>query len=111
GMRPAVLCWPWPMISSTCWRTAPQRLQRPGRHAPTLMDEAKQQVLGADVVVVQHPGFVLSQDHHPLGPVGEPLKHAPSRPSPSAAPQWTSRYIASAAQARYVVSGVVRDLS
>src|SRR5215813_5332358 len=83
----------------------PQRLQRPGRHSLALMNEAKQQVLGADVVVVQHPGFFLSQDHHPPCPVGKPLKHPrPALRSPTA-PQCTSRYIASAPQARYVVSG------
>src|SRR5262245_12291551 len=47
------------------------------------MNEAEQQVLGADVVVVQHPGFFLSQDHHPPCPIGKPLKHAPFRPSKS----------------------------
>jgi hypothetical protein len=37
----------------------PQRLQGLGRYTFTLMDEAEQDVLGADVVVVQHPGFFL----------------------------------------------------
>ena len=31
-----------------------------GGHALTLMDQAKQDVLGADVVVVEQPGFFLS---------------------------------------------------
>src|SRR5258708_30030090 len=45
------------------------------------MDEAEQDMLGADVVVVQHPGLFLSQDHHPPRPVGKPLEHlvAPHR--------------------------------
>ncbi|GAB7051833.1 hypothetical protein JCM9534A_69590 [Catenuloplanes indicus JCM 9534] len=40
------------------------------------MDETEQDVLGADVVVVEHPGFFLSQDDNPTRSVGEPLKHA-----------------------------------
>jgi hypothetical protein len=76
------------MISSTSCRTAtrliPQRLQRPGRHAVALVDEAEQQVLGADVVVTQHPGFFLRQDNHPQRPAGKPLEH---RPPPRATEQ------------------------
>src|SRR6266496_3188578 len=46
------------------------------------MDEAEQDVLGADVVVVEHPGLFLSQDDNPTRAVGEPLEHwtAPSAP-------------------------------
>jgi hypothetical protein len=33
--------------------------------ALALADEAEQDVLGADVVVIEHPGLFLSQDHHP----------------------------------------------
>jgi hypothetical protein len=53
----------------------PQRLQGPGRDAFTLVDQAQQDVLGADVVVVEHPGFFLRQGHNPAGPVSEPLEH------------------------------------
>jgi transposase len=53
----------------------PQRLQRPGGHALALVDQAQQDVLGAQVVVVEHPGLFLRQDHNPPGPVGKPLKH------------------------------------
>ena len=58
-----------------------ERLQRLGRDAFALVDEAEQDVLGADVVVVEHPGLFLSQDHNPPRPVGEPLEHlvAPHR--------------------------------
>ncbi len=58
-----------------------QRLQSLGRHALALVDQPQQDVLGADVVVVQHPGLFLSQDHNSPRPVGEPLEHlvAPSR--------------------------------
>src|ERR1700722_4168176 len=39
------------------------------------MYEAEQDVLGTDVVVVQHPGFFLSQHHNPSRPVGKPFEH------------------------------------
>jgi hypothetical protein len=53
----------------------PQGLQGLGRHALTLKDQAQQDVLGADVVVVEHPGLFLRQHHNPPRPVGKPLKH------------------------------------
>src|SRR5205814_5001923 len=52
-----------------------ERLQRPGRDTVALVDEAEQDVLGADVVVLKPAGFFLSQDHNPPGPVGKPLEH------------------------------------
>ena len=51
-----------------------QRLERLGRDTLTLVDEAEQDVLGADVVVVEEPGFLLGQDHDPSRPVGEPFE-------------------------------------
>ena len=53
-----------------------EALQRLGGHALTLVDEAEQDVLRADVVVVEHPGLFLGQDDNPSGSVGEPLEHA-----------------------------------
>src|SRR5712664_1679951 len=52
-----------------------ERLQGLGGHALALLDEAEQDVLGTDVVVVEHPGLFLSQDRNPPRPVGEPLEH------------------------------------
>src|SRR5581483_9363476 len=52
-----------------------ERLLRLGRDTLALADEAEQDVLGADVVVLKPPGFFLSQDHNPPGPVAKPLKH------------------------------------
>ena len=60
----------------------PQRLQSLRRHALALVDQAQQDVLGADVVVIEHPGLFLSQDHNPPRPVGKPLEHLVA-PSPS----------------------------
>ena len=53
----------------------PQALQSLGGHALTLVNEAEQDVLGADVVVVEHPGLFLGQDDNPPCSVGEPLEH------------------------------------
>src|SRR5690606_18261384 len=60
---------------------APQALQSPGTNALTLVDETKEDVLGADVVVVEHPGLFLGQDDNAPRAVGEPLEHlvAPHR--------------------------------
>jgi len=53
---------PGRLISSTCWRTASREMaQRPraalAADTLALVDQAEQDVLGADVVVVEHPGF------------------------------------------------------
>ncbi len=53
----------------------PKALQSLGGDALALMDEAEQDVLGADVVVVEHPGLFLRQHHNSSGSVGEPLEH------------------------------------
>ena len=52
-----------------------QGLQRLGRDAFALVDEAEQDVLGPDVVVVEHPGLFLGQDDNTTGAVGESLEH------------------------------------
>ena len=57
----------------------PERLQRLGCYPAVLTDEAEQDVLGADVVVAEHPGLVLGQDHDAARPVGEPVEHAQRR--------------------------------
>ncbi len=56
-------------------RDPPQRLQGLRGDALTLVDESEQDVLGADVVVVEHPCLFLSKDDHPTGSVGESLEH------------------------------------
>jgi hypothetical protein len=55
-----------------------ERLKRTPRDALFFVDEAKQDVLGADPVVVEHPRLFLSEDDHPSGGVGEPLEHRAS---------------------------------
>ena len=53
----------------------PERLERLGRHALALVDEAEEDVLGTDVVVVEHARFFLGQNHNPTRAVGEPFEH------------------------------------
>ena len=52
-----------------------QRLQRLGGYALTLVNKSQQDVLGPDVVVVEHPRFFLRQDDNPAGTVGKSFEH------------------------------------
>ena len=53
----------------------PEALQSLGSDTLTLVDQAEQDVLGPDVVVVEHARFLLRKHDHPAGPVGEPFEH------------------------------------
>ena len=55
-----------------------QRLERFDRHALPLVDEAEQDVLGPDVVVIQKPRLLLGQKDDPPSPIGEALEHPSS---------------------------------
>jgi hypothetical protein len=59
-------------------------LERSGGDPFALVDQPEQDVLGADVVVVEVPGLLLGEHDHPPGPVGETLehRHRPSRAQP-----------------------------
>src|SRR5689334_19993052 len=59
----------------------PEGFQGLRGHTLALVDEAKEDVLGADVVVVEHPGFFLRQDDNPPRSVCEPLEHSISSPT------------------------------
>src|SRR5690606_27462191 len=66
----------------------PERLQSLGRYALTLVDEAEQDVLRADVVVVQHPRLFLGEDDDPTGAIRKSLEdvllpHARRTPAPA----------------------------
>src|SRR5690606_18182173 len=52
-----------------------ERLERLGRNSLTLVDEAEEDVLGPDVVVVEEASLLLGQHDHPTGPVGETFEH------------------------------------
>ncbi len=60
-----------------------QRLQRLGCNTFALVNEAEKDVLRADVVVVEHPGFFLSQDNNAPRAIGEPLEHRSPSHSPA----------------------------
>ena len=65
----------------------PKGLERLGRHALTLVDEAQQDVLGADEIVVEQSRLFLGQDQDPSGSVSETFEHArPPAPTLPAAP-------------------------
>src|SRR5205823_878264 len=69
----------------------PEGFQALRGHTLALVDEAEEDVLGADVVVVEHPGLFLGQDDNPPRSVGEPLEHAhPRPPRPNRAPPATA---------------------
>ncbi len=52
------------------------RLESLGGDALTLVDETEQDVLGADVVVIEQPSFLLGQDDDPASSFCESLKHS-----------------------------------
>src|SRR5690606_7794014 len=53
-----------------------EALERLGGDALALVDEPEQDVLGADVVVVEHLRLFLGEDDHPTGTVGKALEHS-----------------------------------
>ena len=53
-----------------------ERLEHARGEALLLAEEAEQDVLGADVVVLEDAGLLLGEDDHLPGPFGEALKHA-----------------------------------
>ena len=62
-----------------------QRLEGLGCNAFTLVDEAEQDVLGADVAVVEQPGFFLREHDDSSCSVGKSFEHL--LPFRSGAPQ------------------------
>ena len=57
-----------------------ERLERLGGDALALVDQPEQDVLGADVVVVEQARFFLRQDDDSAGSVGEALEHGMDPP-------------------------------
>ena len=55
-------------------------LQHVGRHAAAFLDQAQQDVLGADVFVVEPLGFLVGQLHDFPGAVGKSLVHSVDSP-------------------------------
>src|SRR5262249_30505930 len=52
-----------------------EALEDAGRKTLLLAQQAEQDVLGADVVVLERTGLVLSENDHLACPLGEPLEH------------------------------------
>ena len=53
----------------------PELLQRLAGDTLALVDEAEEDVLRADVIVVEHARLFLRKHDHPASPVGEPFEH------------------------------------
>src|SRR4029079_1453370 len=51
-------------------------LEDAGGQALLLAQQAEEDVLGADVIVLENPGLLLGEDDHLASPFGEALKHA-----------------------------------
>ena len=68
-----------------------ERLEGLGGDAFALVDQPEQDVLGADVVVVEHPGLFLGQDDNTTRAVGEPFEHVAS--SFRACSRWLSTLV------------------
>ena len=69
-----------PIVSSTFSRTAsretPEGLERLGRDALTLVDQAQEDVLGADETVVEQPRLLLGQHQDSSSSVCESFEHS-----------------------------------
>jgi hypothetical protein len=61
-------------LAADCFERDAERLERLRGDSLTLVDEAEEDVLGADVVVVQETCFLLSQNDHSASPVCESLE-------------------------------------
>ena len=74
-----------------------------GGNAFTLTNQAQQQMLGADVVVLEGPSFFLRQHNHASRTVGKPFEHAcPSTlVSPSTLYRFAVTFIPPARKLRY----------
>ena len=67
-----------------------ERLERLGGDALTLVDQPEQDVLGADVAVVEEASLLLGQDDDSAGPVGEPFEQGSASPRERGIGGWGS---------------------
>ena len=78
-MCPLTVPFPVPTMAVTSCRVPssdiPKRSQDAGRDPVGLAEQPEQDVLGADVVVLQPPGLFLGQHDGVPGAVSESLKH------------------------------------
>src|ERR1700761_6775453 len=83
------------LVAHPCFGDA-QVGQHPAARSPAvvLAHQGQQDVLGADVVVVQGAGLFLRLDDRPARPVGEPLEHAATFPAERGSGWRSRRYAA-----------------
>src|SRR6266540_2109879 len=62
-------------LGPDCFQGDSQGFQSLGRNPFPLVDQPEQDVLGADVVVIEHPRLFLGEDDYPPRSVSEALKH------------------------------------
>ena len=65
-------------LAANCLERDTERFECLGGHPFALVDQAEQNVLSADVAVVEETCFLLRQHHHPPSPIGEAFKHGGS---------------------------------
>ena len=70
--------WPADSVLPTEPKKRLEALQHAGRKALLLAEQAKQDVLGADVVVLEGPRLFLGQYDHLAGALGEAFEHRAS---------------------------------
>jgi hypothetical protein len=62
-------------LGTYCIERNSKRLKRFGGNAFTFMYQPEQNVLSADVVVIQHASLFLGQNNYPASSICKPLKH------------------------------------
>ena len=65
-------------VANNCYgcHTVPnEKLVNVGGHAAALLDQAQEDVLGPDVLVVEALGLLTGEAHHLAGTISEPVKH------------------------------------
>src|SRR6266545_3335957 len=76
-------------LGSDCFQRDPKGLEGLAGHAFPLVDQPEEDVLGADVVVVERPRLFLGEGDYPTRSVGESLEHSvPSGPTSTPLISW-----------------------
>ena len=79
GICPLVTSSPWPTIArdlgAHLLEGDAERLEHARGKTFLFAQQAEQEMLGADVVVLERPGLILGQNHDLASSLGEPLEH------------------------------------
>jgi hypothetical protein len=62
-------------LAAHCLKGDAEALEGFRGNAFALMNQAKQDVLGADVTMTEQPRFLLGEDNDPAGPIGKAFEH------------------------------------